>query len=492
MATRVPLFSSYQAPGKVPAPSAMASPILPGGTPTPGAVTRVPVTAMSVQPQQIAQRTGDTIQTAGAVPRTAPAPVPAPTPAPVPPPAPTPPPAPYKTDFGGGDPAQQQRQISDAMNAGTPIPGFDMGKFADPNHQTTKYIAGRIIGASGSVNDVLAQPQFAGWKPVAGSSDKILSPDGNIYDLIYDEEGVHRPQFTLVGGPKWDAQNSGNARSSGGGKNGGGKNAGGGNTGTGTNTNTDADLLQFIDELFGPGGVYGTPTGVPPSSAPLPGSYTQPGNIGTDPFSQLIDDSLGGLIGASGSTPYGESIAATVADLISRGGLTPAVEEQLYGAREDAARAQQSLLEDSRAALAESGGLSTPGVAQGPTSGNIYRIQERIAPEFAGAVRDIGTHAVDVANQSMIDTLSLATGLSRDQSNSLISALGSGTTRQQMLSTIALQQLAQDQDWSRFLAEHGLDVAKVEEEIRMGRITALIPLLQLFIQGGAVAAGGFF
>jgi hypothetical protein len=115
----------------------------------------------------------------------------------------------YYTDFGGGNVAQQQQQIADAARAGAPL-GFDAKKWADPTQGVSnKYTAGRTLQAGGSINDVLQNPQFKGWTPV--SNDKIKSPDGNIYDLKFDVGGKNeRTQYTLVGGPKWDAeQNNG-------------------------------------------------------------------------------------------------------------------------------------------------------------------------------------------------------------------------------------------------------------------------------------------
>lgn len=345
---------------------------------------------------------------------------------------------------------------------GAPPPGFAGDKWADPAHRTLKYLAGRHLAQGGTIAELLQLPEFAGWTQI--DEDDIMDPQGNITDVWYAVGSPQqRPQW-LPAAPPAPLQTG----------------VGGGGQGTGGG---------------GPGGWPGVGGPLPPEGsggAALPGGFSQPGNVGTDPLSQLIDSGIAGMITGGGSTPYGQTIEATLADLISRGGLTPAVQEQLSGARETAALGQQSLLEDARAALGESGGVSTPGVAQGPTSGSIRRIEERIAPEFAGAVRDIYTQAIDTSNESTMQALSLATGMSVDQANSLLSALGTGTARQEMLSRIALQQLAQDQDWSRFLAEHGLNVARVEEEIRQGRITQLMPLLQLFLQSARQAAEGYY
>lgn len=466
MAIRNPYQAFLQNPWpalRSPTATFIPSPPLPGGTPNPTAPgIFVPPTAQPVPPSAIAR--------APAVPRVPTAPPPAPPP---PPPPAVPTPSPRRPDpsraetggiTGGGNLPGAIAQLHSFGSAAPP--GFAGDKWADPTHQTLKYIAGRHLAGGGTIATLLQRSEFAGWTQI--DDDNIRDPQGNVVDVWYAiGSPQQRPQWlpVLAPGP------------------------GGGGGGAVPNGVTGGAIPDWIANLFGPGGQFGPPPIL--SGANLPAGFSQPGNVGTDPLSQLIDAGLAGAITGGGATPYGQTIAATLADLISRGGVTPAMQEQLLGARETAALGQQSLLEDVRAALAESGGLSTPGVAQGPTTGAIRRVEERIAPEFAGAIRDIYTKAIDTSNESTLQALSLATGLSGDQAQSLLGALGTGTARQEMLSRIALQQLAQDQDWSRFLAEHGLNVAQVEEEIRSGRIMTLIPLLQLFIQAGGIVSAGY-
>jgi hypothetical protein len=83
------------------------------------------------------------------------------------------------------------------------IEGFDAQKFADPTLGTThKYVGGRIIAGGGSVDDVLADPKFAGWSKV--SEDKILGAGGTTYDVRRDMDGADAAQWTAVAGPGWD------------------------------------------------------------------------------------------------------------------------------------------------------------------------------------------------------------------------------------------------------------------------------------------------
>lgn len=153
--------------------------------------------------------TGGTPQAPGGAPPTAPA---------------------YRTDWGGGDPAQQQRQIGDARRGRAPL-GFQQGKWGNTNWNTTKYRAGTILAGGGTIADVLADPLFQGW--TAEGTDKIKSPDGNIYDLYYDFGGPQqRVQYTQTGwGPNSDPRLRdnirGNYRTGRGGPGGGGPGGGG-------------------------------------------------------------------------------------------------------------------------------------------------------------------------------------------------------------------------------------------------------------------------
>jgi hypothetical protein len=92
--------------------------------------------------------------------------------------------------------------------------GFDQGKLNDPtNAQTHKYVGGRILAAGGGVNEVLADPKFAGWSKVG--DDKIRSPEGSVYDLARDfsgangQQGANVAQWTYVGGGPAGVRNDG-------------------------------------------------------------------------------------------------------------------------------------------------------------------------------------------------------------------------------------------------------------------------------------------
>jgi len=121
------------------------------------------------------------------------------------------PPAPIApTDFGGGLPVQQTRQITDARTATAPL-GFDAAKWANPDWNTIKYRAGSILAGGGKIGDVLRDPLFQGW--TAQGDDAIKAPDGTVFDLYFDFGGPNqRVQWTQLGngpndprpGDPWD------------------------------------------------------------------------------------------------------------------------------------------------------------------------------------------------------------------------------------------------------------------------------------------------
>lgn len=109
----------------------------------------------------------------------------------------------------------QQFQATGTVNpdAGAAPAGTVASKWNDPNHQSDKYVAMRIIARGGTPADVLRVLGPKGYKEIPGSPDKILGPDGSTVDLIQDEEGAHLPMFGVDDGTghSWDKPRAANA-----------------------------------------------------------------------------------------------------------------------------------------------------------------------------------------------------------------------------------------------------------------------------------------
>lgn len=80
------------------------------------------------------------------------------------------------------------------FNAGAALPGFDQAKWSNPQHQTDKYTAGRLMAAGGSIDQVLQA--LPGWKKI--SNDVIEAQDGTRIDLTRDFGGANQPQWTEI------------------------------------------------------------------------------------------------------------------------------------------------------------------------------------------------------------------------------------------------------------------------------------------------------
>lgn len=239
--------------------------------------------------------------------------------------------------------------------------------------------------------------------------------------------------------------------------------------------------------MTGSGGAGGARTG-PPSgtnySAPGgPGIFNGPvQQMGQDALSQLITNGLGGFLERGGTTEFGEQVRNAVLSRLD--GENPNIARRFESARELMDKGRRTQTNDARAALANRGLLSEPGIPQGAEIGAIKRIEEAIAPEFSRALRDIYT---DETTQA----LSLATGMASDEAKQYLAGIGEGTARQTALASIALQSLGQNMAWNQFLAEFGLKRDQVLNELQNGRVDDVMGLLNAFLSMASLSRGGY-
>lgn len=215
--------------------------------------------------------------------------------------------------------------------------------------------------------------------------------------------------------------------------------------------------------------------------------------VGQDPFSTLITNALAGLIQNQGKTDLGNSVEDAITALMERGGeLDPNQTARRYeSARELLDKGRRTMVNDLRGDLASRNLLSEPGIPQGAEIGGINRVTEKIAPEFSRALRDIFTDESAKADTRLMTSLSMAMGVSSEQARTMLAALGEGTNRQAALADIALRNLAQNQAWSQFLAQFGLDRDTAMYQIQNGQIESILPILQMFLQLGGMANQGY-
>lgn len=204
----------------------------------------------------------------------------------------------------------------------------------------------------------------------------------------------------------------------------------------------------------------------------------------------LLQDALTKLVGLGGMSPSGSDVYGSLKKIIDAGGATPDITAQLVKARDNSVLAEQGMLADARGELADRGLLSEPGSPQGAEISAIRRISERIAPDFANALTDIQTHAMDTGRESLMSALQMATGMGQDAAHNLLQAVSVGTNRETALAGIALQTLSENRQWQQFLMQHGLDRDRLDNEIQQGNWQTVLQLVQSFLSAANVGGQG--
>jgi len=98
-----------------------------------------------------------------------------------------------------GNPSAPGPASPGAASPGPAPPGFDAGKWANLEHQTAKYRAGRALAAGQSVEDVakmlggevLGNDRIRWTNPETGQQETV--------DVLFDQEGLRRPQWNVEG-----------------------------------------------------------------------------------------------------------------------------------------------------------------------------------------------------------------------------------------------------------------------------------------------------
>ena len=78
--------------------------------------------------------------------------------------------------------------------------------------------------------------------------------------------------------------------------------------------------------------------------------------------------------------------------------------------------------------------------------------------------------------------MALASGMSEEQSRNVLATARTVNERQQMMSDVAISILDRNMQWNEFLAGYGLDRTRTLETLQQGRMTAIQPLLELYLR----------
>ena len=230
------------------------------------------------------------------------------------------------------------------------------------------------------------------------------------------------------------------------------------------------------------------------------------GGVTPTPLAAQTGGALAQIMGAGGGggaaeTPFGVGVQSEIQDLLANAGaLEPdpqraALEfEQLRSPIDAMRRAQMA---QGQAALA---GRNILG--QGPEVDFLERLEQTLAPAYAGAGQQLALAQMERADQRYRDALAqgvnisqaqaqrrearlsgalqLATNMSQQQADNLLRTAQTWTDRQRMLSDFALQSLDRDMEWSKFLSEYGLEREKFMQMVKDGQIAQLLPILQAY------------
>ena len=199
-------------------------------------------------------------------------------------------------------------------------------------------------------------------------------------------------------------------------------------------------------------------------------------------------------------------------DLIANAGQLPADAQrramEMETLRNPIEAFRQAQLSQGQAELARRGLLG-----QGPELDYMSRLEGQLGEQFATAGQQLAVAEQERAEQRYRDalaqgadlgmaqsqrredrlssTLQLATGMTEEMTRNLLATAQTWTERQQMLSDVALRNLDQNIEWNKFLAEQGLERDQVIEAIQTGRLSALLPIMQPFLQQVQTAAQGY-
>jgi hypothetical protein len=181
---------------------------------------------------------------------------------------------------------------------------------------------------------------------------------------------------------------------------------------------------------------------------------------------------------------------------------------EIEAARSPLDMMRQAQMEQGQAALASRNLLG-----QGPELDYMQRMEQGLAPMYAQAGQQIAlaeraaadqryqqalqqggqfAQQADVLQENRLsNAMSLATGMSQEQSRNVLATAQTVGERQKMLSEIALSSLGQNMEWNKFLAEYGITRDQALETIQQGRFDAILPLLQNYMEMASLAAKGY-
>lgn len=320
--------------------------------------------------------------------------------------------------------------------------GYDPSKWADPTHQTPKYVWGRIAEearASGADNwEQIAIDNFIkaypGTQQISG--DAFMTPWGESIDPFRDFGGESGTQWMVRGddgggGSGFDLSSLLSQFAPMG--------AAGASAASGAAQSVGSDVDPFA--AIG-GGVRLADGGWVPKDHPLASGPKWQGGATTT--------TSGGTTTTGPQAPQGgmQSLYDTIGRLLGQGaGLNDDIlNRRVESARETLERQRNAELDTMQGQLSARGLLG-----QGAEVEGTGRVNERIADMFGGQVRDIYADESARSDERLLRTMSIAAGLSADDADRLVDWFNAQTGRD-----VGMGQIAADRERTGVQRELGL------------------------------------
>lgn len=250
-------------------------------------------------------------------------------------------------------------------------------------------------------------------------------------------------------------------------------------------------IADTLAQVIGGGGTNLPTAGVKPALAAA--SANGGANLPTQSALDAIKGFTGGLEGSRSSSAFDPTVAAGGADLpmerimaqldaIMNGGDTidPAARRnRLVAARDANASAFLGQTADARGLLAERGGLSQPGVNQGPENTAIGRISTTLAPAYANSIRDIETADMDRASANRMAALGLKSSALGTETGAVVQGKAAQDAAAHNRITDILQSMGLSADVAKSQADNLTRVLGLQTDVAKTDTSAIMDSLSL-------------
>lgn len=342
-----------------------------------------------------------------------------------------------------------------AQNFGDAPSGWDPTKWADPTHQTPKYVWGRIYQeaqASGDPNWMQTATQkfmqaYPGSQMISG--DKIMTPWGEEVDLFRDFGGANGISWNVMGAPSgpggFDISSLLSQFAP--------QGAAGASAASGAAQSVGSDVDPFA--AIGGGVRLANGDWVPKDHPAAAGAKWQGG---------ATTSAAGGTTTTGPQAPQGgmQSLYDAIGRLLGQGGglNDDILNRRVESTRETLERQRNAELDTMQGQLSARGLLG-----QGAEIEGTGRVNERIADMFGGQVRDIYADESARSDERLLRTMSIAAGLSADDADRLVDWFNAQTGRD-----VGMGQIAADRERTGVQRELGQgDLAQRAADLALRR-----------------------